>query len=190
MSAKEINTEGWDLEPRKKRKKLTKFKKFTNWLDDKRNSIHYYCWRNPKRIVYNFIYFFKVVYKYRDFDYSYNFELFHKSLERTANAIDTKEIIVDHKETADSIREYLRLWNKLQDDNYVEEAGCNWNNVSFRFEPLEDKDENGDNYFEMKRDSSYSNEEMDNFHKQAEILRQKDFELMIEAFKKYPSWWD
>jgi hypothetical protein len=189
MSAKEINIDNIDVDfvPRKKRKKPSIWKKFTNWLYWKVwNNIDYYCWRNPKRIVYNFIYFFKVVYNYRDFDYSYNFEMFHKSLERTANAIDTKEIIVDHKETADSIREYIRLWKKLQDDNYIEEAGCNWNNINFRFEPVEDDDE----LFEMKRDSSYSKEEMQEFHKQADTLRKKDFELMIEAFRKYEQWWD
>jgi|SaaInlV_125m_DNA_1040241.scaffolds.fasta_scaffold09865_10 hypothetical protein len=183
MKAINIDT---DAIPRKKRKKPSKFQKFKTWLEfDVWNSITYYCWRNPKRIVYNFIYFFKVVYNYRDFDYSYNFEMFHKSLERTANAIDTKEIIVDHKETADSIREYIRLWKRLQDDDYVEEAGCNWDNVNLRFEPIKDED-----LFEMKSDSSYSEEEMNEFYKKAKVLREKDFELMIEAFKKYEQWWD
>ena len=185
MSAKALNIEG-DIIPPNKRKKRTKWNKFTYWLEfDVWNSITYYCWRNPKRIVYNFIYFFKVVYKYRDFDYCYNFDMFLHSLERTANAIHKREIIVEHKETADSMRNFIRLYKRYIDDNYMEEAGCNWDNVQFNFEPIEGKD-----LFEMKRESSYTDEEMDSFRTKAQELREKDFNEMIEEFKKFEGWWD
>lgn len=180
MSVKQMNMDFDDSKPYRKPSKIKE------WFSDKWNSIHYYCYRNPKRIIYNFIYFFKVVYRYRDFDYNYNFDLFLHSLERTANAIDKRELIVEHKETADSIRNFIRLYKRYIEDNYMEEAGCNWDNVKMKFTPVENNDE----LSEMKFDSSYTEEQMTEFRKKGQELREKDFNELIEEFKKFEGWWD
>lgn len=160
-------------------------KKVILYLEEIRDYFYYYCWKNPKRISTNLIYFFKVVYNYRDFDYTYNFDLFIHSLERTADAIDKRKIIQSHKEHADSIKNFIRLYKKLRDDDYIEEAGCNWDNINFKFTPITNSD-----CFAMSKESTYTKEEMEKFHEDADILRSKDFEEMINEFKKYQRWWD
>jgi len=180
MNTKQLNIE--ELEDGKPYKEPSKLKK---WFDKTQNNIHYYCWKNPKRIVYNFWYFRKEIYYFRDFDYTYNFDLFIKSLERTANTIDSNEVIVNHKETADSIRNFCKLYKRYINDGYIEEAGCNWDNISFSFEPIE-----GSDLLELKSDSKYSEEEMKEFYKKADILRKKDFGALVEEFKKFETWWD
>jgi len=198
MNSKAINIEKLNIEvddkipPKKKKSKVKRA--IRNFWDDTTNNISYYGWRNPKRIVYNFIYFFKVVYKYRDFDYTYNFDLFIHSLERTAKAIDKHEIIVDHKETANSITEFIRLYKKQVEDDYFEEAGGDYTKVGFNFEPMESKtNDYGEPYYEMKQkvgSEYYTAEEKEEIHKQADILRKKDELALVEAFKLYATWWD
>ena len=184
INAKQINIDMDDVKaiPRKDRKELSKFKKFTNWLEyDVWNNIHYYSWRNPKRIVYNFWYFRKEIYNFRDFDYNYNFELFIKSLDRTADNIESSDMVVDANETAESIRNFIRLYKKHVDDDYMEEAGLDWDN--FRLEHLPYAPG-------ITTKSTYTDVEYREFRDKADALRKKDFDLLITEFKKFERWWD
>jgi hypothetical protein len=93
---------------------------------------------------------------------------------------------MSHKETADSIRNFIRLYERYQDDNYIEEAGCNWDNVQMTFKPVDSKDD----LSEIDFVSEYTEEQMDEFRDKAQELREKDFNEMVEEFKKFETWWD
>ena len=183
MSIKQINIDMLGDEEPKERRTPTKLEQ---WISDKWDSIHYTIWRKPKRIISNFWYFRKEIADFHGWDYNYNFNLFIKSLEKTANTIESNDIIVDAKETADSIRKFCNLYKRYIEDNYIEEAGCNWDNVKMKFVPIP----GDENLRELKYERDYTEEEWKEFREKSNELRQKDFDEMIEEFKKFETWWD
>tara|TARA_R110000796_G_scaffold159388_3_gene276187 strand:- start:12103 stop:12603 length:501 start_codon:yes stop_codon:yes gene_type:complete len=161
----------------KKRKELSIYRKVCNWLDwDVWNKLHYNVWRNPKRVVMNFWKFRKEIAEFRDFDYCYNFRLFHKSLEMTAHAIDNRELVESHIVKASSIKRYIELWERIEEDNYLEQAGRDW--------------EKDNSLSDDKTIFKYTSEENAEFFRKAKIYKDNDFRKMLEAFKDYQRWWD
>lgn len=166
MNTKELNVDCSELECQKPKKNPSKFKL---WLEDTIDDIKwewhnltYKCWRRPKMVIHNFWVFRKEIANFRDYDYEYNFSLFNKSLELTANGIDDREVITDHKETADQIRKVIKLYEKICEDNYYQEIeGSN--------DTIEDKREN---------------------YKIAEQNKQKDIKKYLEELSKFETWWD
>lgn len=145
------------------------------WLN-----IRYYLWKNPKRIVLNFWRFSKLVYKFRDFDYHYNFALFNKSLEITANAINKRELIESHKEVHDQIKRFIELYDRITNDTiYFEEAGGDWDRITFDIE---------DN--KLIDTKSYTDEEYTKLREKSHKLYENDLKEFGILIKNFPSWWD
>jgi len=182
MSSKQLNI---DINKIKKQSKLI------IKLDGYWTSFTWYIWRGPIRFLdrlWNFWRFRKEIFNFRSWDYTYNFELFIKSLEFTADGISKREIITDHQETSSDINRFIFLYNKQVNDNYFEEAGGDYNRLLFATKPIP----NTDMYelIEDKSENSYTIEQRNEIRKNADILRSKDFDEMIEVFKKFQEWWD
>lgn len=143
-------------------------------------NIRYYFWKNPKRIILNFWRFRKEISGFRDFDYHYNFSLFNKSLEITANAIDKRELIMSHKEVHDEIKRLIELYDRLCNDTlYFEEAGGDW--CKIKFDVVDNK---------LIDKKEYSQNAYDEIRKNGKKLYEKDLEEFGELIKKFPKWWD
>lgn len=154
--------------------KSIKLGKLKFWLQYKLwVEINYYLWRNPKRIVMNFWNFRKEIYNFRDFDYSYNFALFNKSLLLTAEAINKRGLVTKHKEVHDEIKRFIELYNKIQDDvDYFEIAGGDWDKVGLNVK------------------NGYNDKEWNEIRKKERKLKEKDLEELSKIIKNFEKWWD
>lgn len=98
--------------------------------------------------------FLPIIWKGFDFDYNYAIDLFQFQLKRTADYIDKKGNAINNKDTAAKIRTAVRLIDKVYDEDYSMEYYDHleklYGETRHEFIELEDKDEKGDPYYEMK----------------------------------------
>lgn len=113
-------------------------------------------WR-IKRLFYRIkrvIDFIPIIWKGFDWDYNYAIDLFKFQLERTAGYIYEKGNAINNKDTAAKIRTAVRLMSKVYNEDYTiehyDELEKLYGKSHFAFIELEDKDEKGDPYYEMK----------------------------------------
>ena len=77
-------------------------------------------YHNIKNGLYNFWYFRKEIWEFRNWDYGYNMDLLFKSLEATADCLEhgiTESGVQDAKD----IKEFIRLYKASEDVKIVEE---------------------------------------------------------------------
>lgn len=103
-----------------------------------------------KRVI-NFL---PIIWKGRDFDYRYAIDLFQFQLKRTADYIDKKGNAVNNKDTAAKIKTAIKFIDKVYDEDYTMEhydyLEKVYGKTHYEFIELEDKDEKGDPFYEMK----------------------------------------
>lgn len=160
---------------------MNKLKELKNWCYyEIYNTFIYYMWRNPKRILLNFWHFRKEIYNFRDFDYSYNFELFIKSLKLTAEGIKNRERISSYQDVSTEILRFIELYDSLTEKNttYLEKVNCDFNKL---LSPL-DKENN--NVVE------YTPEEWKQLLENSNKLYKKDLDEYLNILSNFQDWWD
>ena len=108
-------------------------------------------WSQIKRVID----FLPLIWKGYDWDYHYAIEVFQHQLKRMADHIGSdKAYALENKQTASRIRTAIELMDKV----YNEEYGTEYIDIieklygksHYEFVELEDKDEKGDPFYEMK----------------------------------------
>lgn len=97
--------------------------------------------RDKYRSIQMLLKFFKVIWNFRGWDYSYNLEIIKKSLEITIES--NKNAKVTHIGQDDSIKQMERaveLLNNIIDDNYAEKFGYIYSNNALIFNKIEGSD--------------------------------------------------
>ncbi len=98
--------------------------------------------------------FLPIIWKGFDFDYNYAIDLFQFQLKRTADYIDKRGNAINNKDTAAKIRTAVRLIDKVYDEDYTMEYYDHleklYGETRHEFVELEDKDEKGNPYYQMK----------------------------------------
>ena len=109
-------------------------------------------------------------------------------MKKTSEYIRHKGYNVDREKVADDIDRFCELYNRLEDDNYMEEVGYDYSKINFKFEEIE-----GTDLYELKTettDPTYTDAFRDACQIKADRIRMKDEDEFFELFKKYPEWWD
>jgi biotin operon repressor len=72
----------------------------------------------------NIWFFRKELYKFRSWDYSYNLEMFRRSLEKTVNTIEFhgNEIDTSRLKKVEKIKRSIQLLNNIRTDDYINQA--------------------------------------------------------------------
>jgi hypothetical protein len=173
------------------------FEKLVNKFEDKIRYtkfgafINFFRYELPHGIR-NIKTFFKVVWKFRNWDSGYNLELFKVSLIQTRDNIRDNGIEIDETripKVEDMTRLIEIIDHKLNDD-YVDMIG-GYVYKGFGFTEIDEKDEKGQPLYEMK--DNLTDEERENnsrIYKEAQELEDKENEEFGELMKKIQQWWD
>jgi len=72
----------------------------------------------------NIWFFRKELYKFRSWDYSYNLEMFRRSLEKTVNTIEFhgQEIDTSRLKKVEKIKRSIQLLNNIRTDDYINQS--------------------------------------------------------------------
>lgn len=143
-------------------KELTTWEKISLWWRFDGKYTHYKVYNGVK----NLIKWFKIVWKDRDYDQSFIFDVLKFKIENTANYTESRKWFVGWENEVSRMRTCVKLIQRIQDDFYNMEH-MDFEDRKFTFVPTEDKDENGDCYYSME----------------SEVLRDE----LEEYFKKYPN---
>ena len=113
-----------------------------------------YWFKRKYQQIQRVIDFLPVIWKGFDFDYHYSIELFKKQLERQAKFMESdRAMTLDAKINAQQIRTALLLMDKVYGDGYSMEyldiIERDYGKTNFEFVKLEDRDENGEPYYEL-----------------------------------------
>lgn len=143
-------------------KELTTWEKISLWWRFEGRYTHYTIYNGVK----NLIKWFKIVWKDRDYDQSFIFDVLKFKIENTANYTESRKWFVGWENEVSRMRTCVKLIQRVQDDFYNMEH-MDFEDIKFTFVPTEDKDENGDCYYTME----------------SETLRDE----LEDYFKKYPN---
>jgi hypothetical protein len=102
------------------------------WKSLKRLSRHQTWWyktyeffrRDLPYFLENIWFFRKELYKFRSWDYSYNLEMFRRSLEKTVNTIEFhgNEIDGPRLKKVEKMKRLIQLLNNIRTDDYISQA--------------------------------------------------------------------
>jgi hypothetical protein len=72
----------------------------------------------------NIWFFRKELYKFRSWDYSFNLDLFRRSLEKTVNTIEHygNEVDESRLKKVEKMKRAIYLLNRIKEDNYIKDA--------------------------------------------------------------------
>jgi hypothetical protein len=139
----------------------------------------------------NILFFFNVVWNFRDWDYSYNLNLFIKTLELTLESIkNSYEVEEDKNKKIKDIERVIELINNITTDNYLERVSKKYDknfsdliNVEY-----ETPDEQG----LIKMNFIYPEGEdiVDKIQKETQELENSENEELFELLKNnLKTWW-
>lgn len=74
--------------------------------------------------LYNFWFFRKVIWNFRWYDYSYNLDLFQRSIQYTCLETETKGTHKSLEESVHDMRRVIWLLEKVRSDEFITEAEC------------------------------------------------------------------
>jgi len=164
-----------------------------------------YWFKRKYRQIQRVIDFLPIIWNGFDFDYRYSVELFKKQLERQAKFLESdRAMTLSAKHNASRIRTAIRLMDKVYDEEYgmeyMEHIEKLYGKTYYDWLELEQKDENGDPYYEMIQWnelalSSKHQEEIDEAKKEIMKLshqkQQRAHKLLWDFIEwNIQSWWD
>jgi len=91
--------------------------------------------------IYNLWFFRKVIWNFRWYDWSFNLDLFQRSLQYTCREIETRGTHLSVPESVQDMRRVIWLLEKVRSDEFIKEAedSVGYELKGFDFKPLEGK---------------------------------------------------
>jgi len=139
-------------------KKLTIWEKISLWWRFDGKYTHYKVYNGVK----NLIKWFKIVWKDRDYDDSFIFDVLKFKIENTANYIEKTNRFVGSEYEVTRMRLCVKLIERIQSEHYGMEY-MDFEETKYKFVPVEGKDLNGESFYEMK--SEVVKDELEDFFK-------------------------
>ena len=142
-------------------KKLTIWEKISLWWRFDGKYTHYKVYYGVK----NLIKWFKIVWKDRDYDDSFIFDVLKFKIENTAKYTEKRKWFVGWEHEVSRMRLCVKLIERIQEEYYGMEY-MDFEETKYKFVPVEGKDLGGESFYEMK----------------SEVVKDE----LEDYFKKYP----
>ena len=147
----------------------------------------------------NLIRWFPVIWKDRDWDHWFIYEILRKKLKLTEDFQRDHGICVSHKEIAQKIKVCRVILDRLSKDEYLENALIphekKWGDLDLKFDDVP-----GSNYCEMRsvwskavteEDQKQAGIEFSRAGVQSNASQQQDLDMLFRNMRKYIlEWWD
>ena len=151
-------------------------------------------WYNFKYGFKNLRRFFWIVWKYRGWDYSYNLLLLKRGLE-VYLTFPNYEVDEDRIPKENDIKRAIQIINNIDKHPYItmsEKELGEIVNVGMNFKELEDKDENGDNFYEWVDDRTQEEKDHSSkVHKRADEIEKNEWNELFNMMRdKAQGWWN
>ena len=127
--------------------KLSVFEKISLWWRFDGKYIH----KNIYQGILNLIKWFKIVWKDRDYDDHFIFEVLKFKIEKTAKFTERRKWFVGWEHEVSRMKMCVKLIQRIQDEYYGMEY-YDYQESTFEFIEVDDKDENGEKSFQLKSD--------------------------------------
>ncbi len=147
-----------------------------------------YFFRNIRTGIYNFWFFKKVVWNFRWWDYSYNLDLFQRSIQYTYDVTETKGNHKDPSEKIKDMRRVIHLLKKVRSAEFIKEAE---DEIGYELKGFNFKEVPGKKYFELV--DAVGTDKVKS-KKVTDLARKLEEENWSEIWKivdgKMRNWWD
>lgn len=142
--------------------------------------------------VKNIFNFFKVIWQWRSWDYSYTLALLKTTLELHKKGIE-KHSLSKYKEENELaiLSELLDILNRMIEDDYGDIVGVQYDNMQFDFKPIGKIIDDGEEGYELIHsfENGYTQEQHDKLRDKADEMQKQDIKRFGELMSKIEYIW-